>query len=174
MRLRLRSVLVALIAFVAVGGLITALDSGRKAQDAADGADGGSVQLVVDFGASSELRTIDVRVPNFAGSGWQLLEQAGVEVEGTADYPKSFVCRLDGWPTRQMESCDSAPSVRNGHWAYWVTNPALSDGWVLSGVGAAAYVAQCGQAEAWVWVPPGLDSAKVRPRVAAQTFECKK
>lgn len=174
MRLRLRSVLVALIALVAVGGLIAALNSGRKLPDATEGAAGGSVQLVVDFGAASGLRTIDVRVPNFAGSGWQLLEQAGFDVEGTADYPNSFVCRLDGWPTRQMESCGSGASGRNGHWAYWVTNPSLGDGWILSGVGAAAHHPECGQAEAWVWVPAGLDSSAVKPRVAAKVFECKK
>jgi hypothetical protein len=172
MRISPRSALLSLVAIVAIAGLIGALKGGRKVETSSLSGGKGSVQLVVEFGAASGMRTIDVRVPGFSGTGWQLLELAGFDIEGTADYPNSFVCRLDGWPTRSMESCTSGPSGRTGHWAYFVTNPALGAGWVMSGVGAAAHRAECGQAEAWVWVAPGADTSKTAPKSQPRVFEC--
>lgn len=174
MRICPRNALLSLIALVAIAGLVGALNAGRKIASANSSDGQGSVQLVVEFGAASGMRTIDVRVPAFSGTGWQLLETAGFDVDGTADYPNSFVCRLDGWPTREMESCDSGPSGRTGHWAYFVTNPALGAGWILSGVGASAHRPECGQAEAWVWVPPGADTAKYAPKTQPRVFACQR
>lgn len=173
MRISRRSALLTLIALAAITGLIVALGNSRKAPSANAGNASGSVQLVVEFGTASGLQPVDVTVPAFSGSGWELLEAAGFDVEGTADYPSSFVCRLDGWPTRAMESCRSGPSARTGHWAYFVTAPDLGAGWILSGVGAAAHRSTCGQAEAWVWVQPGADTAKSAPKSKPKVFACK-
>lgn len=172
MRLSMRSVLIALIALVAVGGLIAALDTKRSVSNAQPSTGKGFVQLVVEFGADSNIRNIDVQVTDFAGTGWQLLERAGVDVEGTADYPRSFVCRLDGWPKHQMESCQTGPNGRTGHWSYWVTNAELGKGWIMSGVGAAAHRSKCGQSEAWVWVPAGKGSDQVKPQTRIRVAQC--
>lgn len=172
MRLSLRSVLIALIALVAVGGLIAALDSKRSVSNALSSTGKGSVQLVVEFGKDSNMRNIDVQVTDFAGTGWQLLEQAGFDVEGTADYPTSFVCRLDGWPTHQMEPCVNGPYGRTGHWSYWVTNAELGNGWIMSGIGAAAHRSKCGQSEAWIWVPAGEGSDQAKPKTPIRVAQC--
>ena len=172
MRISLRSVLIALIALVAVGGLMAAIDAKRSVSNSLPTTGKGFVQLVVEFGEASKMRKIDIQVTDFAGTGWQLLERAGVEVEGTADYPTSFVCRIDGWPTRQMESCHDGSYGRIGHWAYWVTNAELGDGWILSGIGSAAHRSECGQSEAWVWVPSGKSSNQIKPQTPIQVAQC--
>ena len=174
MRVSLRSVLVSLIGLVALGGLVASIDAERGVSSATktDQTTTGSVQLVIEFGDESRRQDIDVSVAHFAGTGWQLLEAGDIEVEGTVDYPSSFVCRLNGWPTRQIESCATGPSGRTGHWAYWVTSPELGDGWILSGVGAAAHRPECGQSEAWVWVPAGKGSTEVKPHTPIRVSEC--
>ena len=169
-RIRPRTALVALVALVAVGWLLGArLSDGTGT---ATGSGGASVGLVVDFGTSSGRPAIVRKVQAFAGTGWQLFSAAGVRVEGTADYPTSFVCRIDGWPNKAEQDCASAPGASQGHWAYFVSSPTMANRWMISGIGAAGHRSKCGESEAWVWVLPGKSLDEVRPHVAPPVSKC--
>ncbi len=135
-------------------------------------AGGNSVQLVVDFGQESGREPLNKRVADFAGTGWQLIEAAGLKAEGTGDYPTGFVCRLEGWPSQDQQDCVDTPTPAEGTWGYFVTNPEIGTGWIVSGIGSNMHKPKCGQAEAWVWVPPGKSVSDVRPSVEPEIFEC--
>ena len=151
---------------VAPGGVAPAVVSPGS------GSAAGSVQLIVDFGAASGKPTFVKSVDGFDGTGWQLLEAAGLMVQGTDDYPKSFVCRIAGWPTEASQDCADTPTYAEGSWKYFVASPELGSGWIVSGLGVAGHRSSCGQAEAWVWVAGGEDSTTVVPRVKPTVFKC--
>jgi hypothetical protein len=158
-----------LIALVAVGGLWSA---GNSDATNVESAAGKKVTLVIDFGEGSSrpprverLEALDQRA-----SGWSLFASAGVAVEGTAQFPTGFVCRVAGWPSKANQNCADTPSYAEGHWAYYVTKRDIGVGWILSGQGAATHVPECGGYEGWKWVGPGEVSSP--PRTSPKLEAC--
>lgn len=164
-RLNLRWVLIALVSLVGIGGVIGVRSATAPAESS------GAVHLVVDFGAGSAKEVLDKKVENFAGTGWQLLIAAGLKVQGTADYPNSFVCRINGWPSPSKESCSGTPSPTVGYWKYFIATSSLGGSWIASGTGAAGHKTECGSAEGWLWVTPESASDS-KPRVKPEVQRC--
>jgi hypothetical protein len=161
MRISLRVALWLLIALVAVGGFWKAAES--NAGDIDESATK-KVTLVIDFGATSNRPTVvraldDVKQ---TATGWSLFKTAGLDAQGTDEFPSGFVCRIQGWPSEQTQDCADTPTYSEGHWAYYVTNSELGSGWILSGQGAAAHVPECGGYEGWKWVAPGEEVSPPR------------
>lgn len=177
MRISLRKVLIALVAFVAIGGLISAIPGeapGAKTSTASAGqckADSG-VSLVIDFGSSSDKQPSEFCVSDFASSGWDIFAAADVEVQGTSEYPTGFVCRVAGWPSEQDQPCTKTPTAAQGSWGYFVADPNDVD-WKYSGQGAAARKPSCGAAEGWRFIETGESVTQSKPRIKPSTFECK-
>ena len=173
MRINLRVALFLLIGLVTLGSVWTGLSGQPSASDSkAPTGQHKSATLVVDFGAESGRPNKVIQVTNLPNeaSGWDLLVQSKTTVEGTDQYPTGFVCRLDGWPTEQTESCDETPAYSDGHWAYFVTSKKLGGGWLLSGQGAATHVSECGGYEGWKWVGPNENSTP--PSVSPSAGNC--
>lgn len=158
MRVSLRGALWLLIGLVAVGGAWKGVDS---REDDVDSAAAKKVTLVIDFGTGSQRPTVIKTLPGVkqTATGWSLFKAAGVDAQGTDEFPSGFVCRLEGWPSELQQDCANTPTYAEGHWAYYVTNSKISAGWLLSGQGAAMHVPECGGYEGWKWVSPGEEAA---------------
>lgn len=132
-----------------------------------------SVTLVIDYGKTSN-RSIDVfdlsQVPDKA-TGWQVMKQARVQIQGTDQYPTGFACRINWWPSAKAQDCHNTPSATQGHWAYFVTHSQLGKGWILSGQGAASHIPDCGGYEGWAWIEPNKQTTP--PRYKASVRGCK-
>ena len=181
MQLNLRRVLIGLIALVAIGGIWSALASGsnRAKPVPSSSAETQSTQgisgtMVIDFGERSD-REVIVRdytdVPT-EKSSWDLFAASALKVEGTSNYPTGFVCRIEGWPSVQKQDCIDTPTYAEGTWAYFVTNPSLGDGWVMSGQGASMHKPVCGGYEAWVWIEGGSGDSKRLPNYTPTPRSC--
>lgn len=173
MRINLRVALLLLIGLVALGSAWSGMSSSQTVHGKAGDAFAlKSATLVIDFGADSgrQVKVIQLADLPVDATGWDVLVQAGVPLQGTDQYPTGFVCRLEGWPSEQDESCDGTPSYSDGHWAYFLSSKKLGGGWILSGQGAAAHVPACGDIEGWKWVAP--NSAVTPPSVSPDTDEC--
>jgi hypothetical protein len=124
----------------------TAAASSAAASEDCDG-----VQVIVDSGAlkqdAADTSTcVDVTGPTVAS---EILDEADIKTEGTAKYPTSFACRVNGVPAADFdithkggtirEACDDKNTV--SYWALWV-KPA-------SGT--------------WGYAQEGLDSLKLNP-----------
>ena len=109
------------------------------------------VKVVVDSGALKQSAAdtsacVSVDGPTVAA---KVLEQAKIKTEGTAKYPTSFACRVNGVPAADFdikhkggttrEACDDKNTV--SYWALWV-KPA---------------------AGTWAYAQEGLDSLKLNP-----------
>ena len=95
-RIPLKAILFALVGLVAVGALVTKspTPTATGSANAHSGACNGSgVTLVIDFGDQNKPTQIFC-VDKFLGTSWQLFKATGVLVEGTAEYPESFVCQF--------------------------------------------------------------------------------
>ncbi|MEY4262425.1 MAG: hypothetical protein RLY88_133 [Actinomycetota bacterium] len=177
MRKNLRTACVALVASIALGLSGCTLSAGSPSQSpaaVANSYDANYVTLVIDFGKNSDRDVIvrkDLKVALGAKS-WQLFETAALTVEGTADNPQAFVCRIEGWPTAAAQDCKDTPTYAEGNWAYFVTNPELGSGWLLSPIGAAGHSVICGGYEAWVWVEPNQSANDVLPRFEPKPRGC--
>ena len=172
MRINLRVALLLLIGLVAMGGVWSGISSSGTVRDqAADGLALKSASLVIDFGPESQRQPKVITVENLAGAatGWDVLLHAGIKVQGTDQYPTGFVCRLEGWPNKQTESCAGTPAYSKGHWAYFLSSKSIGAGWILSGQGAATHVPECGDVEGWKWIAPNaaVTPPKVKPEMAA-------
>lgn len=178
------SVLIGLIAIVAVGGLIasTAPNQSPKSRQAEliESVSNGACQktgitLVVDFGSNSNRDLVKKCVQGFTGNGWQLIEAAGIAVEGTNEYPEAFVCRLANFPSAADEDCLGTPEFRNGSWVYFYSSKEISDEptWTQSPNGAASRNPGCGEFEAWLFVNASNDSARKLPSISPKPFLCK-
>jgi hypothetical protein len=65
--------------------------------------------------------------------GVEALQNAGFQIEGTADYGLAFICRIDGEPTTAETPCITTPGS-GAYWSYWRGKP--GGRWAFSGVGA--------------------------------------
>lgn len=131
------------------------------------------VTLVIDYGSRSK-RPIQTFCAthygvNTSDNGWDLFAAASQKANGTADYPTGFVCRINGFPSRQQQSCSSPASGTFGSWAYFTA--ARGTGWVYSHVGVANDTAVCGDWKGWRFVY-AKDSQTLPPRVLPTAFKC--
>lgn len=176
------TVLFSLIALVAIGGLVVpniATDNNRDSPTAGACKERGTT-VVIDFGQSFKLDGAQlepiVRCVTTAGlTGWDLLDAAGLEVTGTSEYPASFVCRINDYPSKQLEDCQGTPGFANGSWSYFYAT-AATQGWRRSPVGAATRLPKCGEVEGWLFTKPTLisgETIKLIPQIEPQPFECK-
>ena len=173
-RIPLKAILFALVGLVAVGALVTKspTPTATGSANAHSGACNGSgVTLVIDFGDQNKPTQIFC-VDKFLGTSWQLFKATGVLVEGTAEYPESFVCRIQGVPSSNAEDCLGTPDFASGTWVYYVasTQNPLND-WTRSGAGAAMRKPNCGDYEGWRFVR-GFAEASNPPRFKAAPFRC--
>jgi hypothetical protein len=172
MRLNLRVALLGLIALVAVGAACSSLGDAGLISSSPVGTKPKNATLVIDYGVESKrpVKTFDlVDLPSDV-KGWDLFRLAKLSVQGTAQFPSGFVCRVDGWPTLANQDCADTPSYLEGHWAYFVTNSSIGPGWILSGQGAAMHKPECGGFEGWSWVSSGRQPKP--PRFEVQIRGC--
>ena len=99
------------------------------------------VTVVVDFGVLDEPA---VEACASAGVAADVLEEAGISTEGTADYGDQVVCRVNGEPAPDetvtfegqapfVESCATLTS--GGYWGLWIrTGPNAEWGFAQEGV----------------------------------------
>ncbi len=177
MRISLRMVLIALVAFVAIGGLISTIPSEPKATrlpenvGSAQCESGLGVSLVIDFGTSSASGIEEFCVTDFDATGWDLFAAAGVSVDGTSEYPTGFVCRIEGWPASEVQPCSKTPTAAQGTWGYFVADAGSAE-WQYSGQGAAMRKPQCGAVDGWRFIEPGENVSQSLPRVKPSSFAC--
>ena len=177
MRKHLQIACAALVAILAIGLSGCTLSAGAPAQSpvsANNSASKNYVTLVIDFGKDSGRDLIvrnNIEVPA-ATKSWQLFDASNIKVEGTADNPAAFVCRIEGWPTAAEQDCKDTPTYAEGNWAYFITNPNLGPGWLLSPIGAAGHTTVCGGYEAWVWVQPNQSANESLPRFEPKPRGC--
>ena len=171
-----RAVLISLIAIVAVGGLVVPnLQNGPTTNsNSANGAcTKQGTTLIVDFGTESKLAPIQKCVDAQVASGWQVLQNAGLQVTGTAEYPNAFVCRINDWPSQKTEDCAGTPGLTGGSWVYFYSKPG-SNGWLRSPVGAATRMPLCGEVEGWLFVNQFAGDQKfASPKIKPSPFTCR-
>lgn len=175
MKISLRMVLIALVAFVAIGSMVSTIPSetSKSTAEFVEGqcSDQQGVSLVVDFGTSSERKALELCAVDFNSTGWDVFNAVDLEVEGTSEYPTGFVCRLAGWPSVEKQPCGKTPTAAQGSWAYF--SAAEDKGWQFSGQGAAMRKPACGTVEGWRFVEAGEVASQSWPRVDPKTSSCK-
>lgn len=126
--------------------------SGASASAAAEAGSCAGVAVVVEYGAlgrDASTSCVDVTAPTTA---LDIVEQAGLDIEGTAQYGDAIVCRVDGLPsadqplelpdgTSHTESCESMPPME-AYWSLWLAPTADA---------------------AWDYAPEGIDTLQVAP-----------
>jgi len=131
------------------------------------------VTLVIDYGTHSGRDTQILCANNFGVSsgdtGWGLFSAASQKVEGTADYPNGFVCRINGFPSKAQDDCSTPANSRSGHWAYYSAKG--KGGWNYSHIGAATDQLVCGEWAGWRFITPAETLAST-PRVVPTPFKC--
>lgn len=105
------------------------------------------VTVVVDFGPLGG-GTVTRCAPEPVSSGFDALTRAGFTYTGTARYP-GLLCRIDGKPTPQQESCQGAPSPAY-YWAYWTASSPGAP-WTYSDMGAGNRDPAPGSVEGWAF-----------------------
>ena len=185
MKLSLRTVLIALVALVAIGSTFSALSGVNPTSSATPSASASrslnpeiifetqcsktlpGVSLVIEFsGGAQDLQFCQTA---FSSDGWQLLANVA-EIEGTEQYQTGFVCRINGWPAHADQDCIDTPKYSEGSWAYFLSNSKHK--WSYSGIGATFHKPACGSAEAWLWVPASKSPTQSLPTIAPKTFKC--
>ena len=176
MKISLRTVLIALVVLVAAGGVISTVPSEQKSDGTQNEvlqrqcSEGEGVSLVVDFGTSSGKNIGEFCVKNFEATGWDLLAAAGLNAQGTSEYPTGFVCRLDNWPSEADQPCTKTPTNAQGTWAYFNSK---SNAWQFSAQGASSRKPACGEVDGWRFVEPGEVASQSEPRVNPAAAACK-
>jgi hypothetical protein len=112
------------------------------------------VKVIVDSGSLKQAAAdtsvcVPVDAPTAAS---KVLEEAKVKTEGTAQYPKELVCRVNGVPAADLdithkggtyrEDCSKMPAAF-AYWALWV-KPATGD-WAYAQEGLATLQVSPGQ-----------------------------
>lgn len=128
-----------------------ASSASASASASADAGPCGGVKVIVDSGsldqaAADTSACVEAASPILASD---VLGKADVKIEGTAKYPTSFACRVNGVPAADFdiehkggtirEACDDKNTI--SYWALWV-KPANGD---------------------WAYAQEGLDSLKLNP-----------
>lgn len=173
-KVSLRAVLIALISLIAIGSLVSVSeDKPRiiKPQLTSSPCVDSGVTLIVDQGGDQDQMLIRC-VKDFKGTGWNIFSAANLNVQGTAEYPESFVCRIDGFPSEDSEDCLATPSFTKGTWVYFNATAENTE-WMRSGLGAALRTPGCGDYEGWRYLT-SADQSTVAPRIEARPFKCKK
>jgi hypothetical protein len=169
---RLRWVLIALIALVAIGGAFSASNPATTGHSggASDCSSKQRVTLVIDFG--DERTPLTRCAAGFEGTGWQLFSATATKVAGTDQYPEGFVCRVEGWPTAEVQGCHSTPNYAQGGWAYFYKSTATLGKWVFSPTGSALRHPVCGSIEGWRFFGPNQNPADGPPRSDLNPHAC--
>jgi hypothetical protein len=110
---------------------------------ACPGADG--VTVVVDFqelGGSTIVRC----ATGPQSTGLAALKDAGITITGTTRWGEAFICRIEGKPGADTESCIDTPPA-SAYWSYWHASNGGS--WTYSQLGAAARTPPPGSFEGW-------------------------
>jgi hypothetical protein len=162
-----RAVLLILLAIVAIGSVTTTSNisksTGTQAIDGPCSEKG--ITLVIEYGPLEQGSIIRC-VQDFEGTSWNLFQAADLTVQGTASYPTSFVCRIQGQPSAEIEPCDGTPSVQTGSWIYFVANADEEPReWQRSPVGASSRTPKCGDSEAWVFSKDSSVSPLTKPSI---------
>ena len=161
MRMRTRLSLAAAAAIAALGlagcaagadPAATATFGGSTSVPATSGAGScAGVEVVVEYGelgGDDLVECVDVAGPTIA---LDVAGDAGLDIEGTAQYGPSIVCRVEGRPaldqpvtlpdgTTHNESCDTMPPM-DAYWSLWLAQ---------------------GEGE-WAYAPAGIDTLEVAP-----------
>jgi len=121
-------------------------------EPAADGACSATeVAVQVDFGS---LNADQIKNCAPAGPAADALAALDISTEGTADYGDQVVCRVDGLPAPDVESCATLPA--DAYWALWVKADADSE-WAYAEEGVATLELDAGQSLGLVYTA-GTDS----------------
>lgn len=180
MRISLRTVLIGLVALVALGGLfssgiISTVPSEKTTEVRGNWLAGqdfcqeNGVTLLIEPGASEPVLSC---AKDYVGTGWDLFAAAGQSVSGTSEYPVGFVCRINNYPAPEDQPCTSTPDSKAGSWAYYFASNRTGNHWMFSGVGASMRKPACGDVDAWVFIKAGQSAHP--PLTEPQTFKCKK
>ena len=177
-RIPFKVILFSLIGLVAVGSLVSQAPtptSNNATNVASQACTSPGVTLVIDFGSLNK-QAQSFCVSNFSGNSWKLFEAAGLKVQGTAEYPQSFVCRIQGVPSEQTEDCLGTPDFGTGTWVYFVASANTdsdteNSGWIKSGAGAAMRKPKCGDFEGWRFTQGFAETNQV-PAIPATPFRC--
>ena len=173
MRFKLLTVLLALVAVVAVGGLISQVPNSNLSFNSGHDCAINSTSQVIDYGTDNPSEPTLACANNFSGTGWDLFSATKHRVEGTGEYPTGFVCRIDDFPPVATENCATIPDAKRGHWAYFYATADSGSTWHYSLQGAATRKPKCGDWDGWRYLLPGEDPVSNPPREAAQPYRCK-
>lgn len=106
---------------------------------------GSGVTVVVDFTAFGG--DVEVRcAPGDPASGLAALHAAGFDTQGTQRDGPGFVCRIDGRPTPESESCVATPPA-DAFWTYW--HAPRGGSWTFSSSSAGHRDPRPGTVEGW-------------------------
>jgi hypothetical protein len=174
MRSFVRLSLIGLVALVAIGFAVTQQQSdGDKDKPQVKVSTGMcsevGTSLVVDFGTNQKGPLIEKCVEDFSGYSWDLFEVADIEVAGTEKYPVGFVCRIENFPNEASEPCKDTPGIKNGSWAYFLTDE--TGAWKYSPIGASTHKAKCGVSEGWRFLLHG-EPTNAFPRATPKAYVC--
>ena len=126
------------------------------------------VKVIVDSGALKQAAAdtsvcVPVDAPTLAS---KVLDEAKVKTEGTAQYPKELVCRVNGVPAADLdiahkggtyrEACSKMPAAF-AYWALWV-KPASGD-WAYAQEGLAMLKVSPGQSLELLYTVDGAPAA---------------
>lgn len=121
------------------------------------------VTVVVDFTAFGG--DVEVRcAPGDPASGLAALHAAGFGTQGTQSDGPSFVCRIDGRPTPESESCVATPPA-DAFWTY--TRAPRGGSWIFSSSSASNRDPLPGTVEGWARAgkQPGIAPPAAPPRL---------
>jgi hypothetical protein len=174
MRSFVRLSLIGLVILVAIGFALNsnqnqAIDESIPASVEAGMCLDAGTSLVVDYGSASDKPAEVMCVKNFKGYSWDMFEAAGLTVSGTDKYPVGFVCRIEGFPSEDVEPCAETPGTKNGSWAYFLGDE--NNSWVYSPIGASTHKVKCGVSEGWRFLLPG-ESIQTPPRISLKSYGC--
>jgi hypothetical protein len=174
LRVKLRTILIALIALVALGSVVVVAPKASAPNETGSPADcKGSVNhLIVDFGSVAQMASLNQCVTGFTGTAWDLFAAAGVQVIGTTEYPTGFACRISGFPAPEDQPCTNTPDATTGYWAYYYAITSGGDHWQFSTIGSSMRHPKCGDFEGWRFIEPGESAIDLKPRTAPRPVAC--
>lgn len=106
----------ALALAVVLSGLVLTAQPAAADGECDDPAD---IPILVEYGSLSDTVETICAPDGAGGTALDVLTDAGLDLEGTADYGDSVVCRVDGQPDADEESCQSMPS--GAYWGFFVS-----------------------------------------------------